>query len=97
MTVCRVLLFAVIPAFVLSRAGFPVWWFFAALRTADLGGAFSWRCGGKHGRIRCDLRFFWLDEAYDRMGKVIDFSVEARADAVGRAAELIGGFCEQIT
>ena len=93
-TVCRVLLFAVIPAFVLSRAGFPVWWFFPLSELLTLAALFValWR-KARPDTLRSPILL--LDEAYDRMGKVIDFSVEARADAVGRAAELIGGFCEQ--
>ncbi|WP_303790277.1 MATE family efflux transporter [Anaerotruncus colihominis] len=94
MTFCRVFLFAVLPAAVLSWTGFPVWWFYPLSELLTLAVLFVVLWRKAQSDTPCSP-ILLLDEAYDRMGKVIDFSVEARIDEAVRAAGLIGGFCNQ--
>lgn len=92
-TLCRMFLFAVIPAALLAPFGAAVWWFrplAEALTLLALIPVLRWCVP----RTKYHSPVLLLDERLDREGKVIDFSVNNDPQAVAQASERITGFCE---
>jgi len=91
-TLCRMFLFAVIPAALLAPFGAAVWWFrpLAELLTLlALVPILRWFTP----RTKYHSPVLLLDERLDREGKVIDFSVPNSTQEVAEAAERIESFC----
>lgn len=92
-TVCRVFLFAVIPAVILWKLELPIWYFLPLSEILTL--ALLWPALRIKAKRNTNLsRFLLLDETLDRRGRVIDFSVSAEPDAITDASEKVTAFCE---
>lgn len=92
-TVCRMFLFAVIPAALLAPFGAAVWWFrplAEVLTLLTLVPILRWCVP----RTKYHSPVLLLDDRLDREGKVIDFSVNNDPIAVAQASERITDFCE---
>lgn len=93
-TFCRVFLFAVLPALLLTRAQLPVWWMLPISELLSLLVTLPVlrRMAARNPALSPVLL---LDETLDRQGRVIDFSVGNSLAQVAQAAERIGAFCDQ--
>lgn len=92
-TVCRMFLFAVIPAALLAPLGAAVWWFrplAEILTLLALVPVLRWLTP----KTAFHSPVLLLDERLDRAGKVIDFSVNNDPYAVADASARIVDFCE---
>lgn len=92
-TLCRLVVYTVLFAFLLPLVGWPVWLFLPA---AELFSALTWvAAAGLYTRKNSHLSpLLLLDETWEKEGRVLDFSVQTDAASICDASEKISDFCQ---